>query len=158
MTPSTRSSRAERAAAPEIGVPRRVWRAASVLALVGAAISGYLSLKTFQGAPPVCLAGECAEVAASPYALFLGIPMSAWGLCLYLAVAVIGVIAGWGRWEPEWVPVAFLGTAAFGLTFSVYLVWIQVAVIDAICSWCMASDALWVALFALAVFAVRRGG
>lgn len=156
VTPSTRSNLAESVAASEPGVPRWVWGAAVAVAFVGIAISGYLSLKAFQGAPPVCLAGDCAEVAASPYARFLGVPMSALGLALYLAVAALGAIAGWGRSVPAWLPVAFLGLVAFGLTFSLYLVWIQIAVIDAVCSWCLVSDGLWLVLLVLAVLAVRR--
>lgn len=158
VTPSTRSNRAEPVPASAPGVPRWVWRTAAAVAVAGIAISGYLSLKAFQGAPPVCLAGDCAEVAASPYARFLGVPMSAWGLVLYVAVAAVGATAGWGRSAPEWLPVAFLGLVAFGLTFSLYLVWIQVAVIDAVCSWCLASDGLWVVLLVLALLAVRRAG
>jgi uncharacterized membrane protein len=81
--------------------------------------------------------------------------MSAWGFAIYAAVALVSAAAGWSRSVPAWLPVAMLALVSFGRTVSLYLVWIQVAVIQAVCSWCLASDGLWVALFVLAVLAAR---
>jgi hypothetical protein len=44
---------------------------------------------------------------------------------------------------------------AAGLVFAVYLVVLQLAVIDAVCEWCVANDALLVALALLAAFRAR---
>jgi uncharacterized membrane protein len=126
------------------------------VAAAGAGISGYLTVTALQGAPPVCLAGDCAAVAASPYARFFGVPTATWGLGAYGLMAVLAGVAAWGRRVPAWLPVAALGLAAFAVTFSLYLLWIQVAVLRAVCSWCAASDALWVLLLALAAAAALR--
>ncbi|MCL6554494.1 MAG: vitamin K epoxide reductase family protein [Firmicutes bacterium] len=120
------------------------------MALVGAGLSGYLTATTLAGAAPVCLAGDCATVAASPYARFLGVPTALWGLAAYLAVGGVAAAVAWGRTVPAWLPLLALGLAVFGVIFSLYLLWVQLAVLRAVCSWCAASDALWAILLVLA--------
>ena len=65
------------------------------------------------------------------------------GLAAYVAVFATALSAR--------VEAAAIGTAIAlaGLVFGVYLIVIQVAVIDAICQWCLASDAI-LALLAVA--------
>jgi uncharacterized membrane protein len=134
-----------------------VWPAAVIVAAAGAGISGYLTLTALQGAPPVCLAGDCAAVAASPYARFFGVPTATWGLGACLLMAALASVAAWGRRVPSWLPLAALGLAAFAVTFSLYLLWVQVAVLRAVCSWCAASDVLWVVLLGLTAAPALRG-
>jgi uncharacterized membrane protein len=45
--------------------------------------------------------------------------------------------------------------ALTGVAFSAYLLYVMLAVIDAVCQWCLASDALMVALAALALLRLR---
>jgi uncharacterized membrane protein len=127
----------------------RLWRWAAGLALAGVAVSGYLALTGLQGAPLVCLAGDCAAVAASPYARFLGAPTAAWGLGLFLVVGALAVLAARGRALRFDAPLVFFGLAVFAVAFSAYLFWVQAAVLRAVCSWCVASDLIWVALAAV---------
>jgi uncharacterized membrane protein len=124
----------------------RLWSWAAGLALAGAAVSGYLTITGLQGAPPVCLAGDCAAVAASPYARFLGVPTAAWGLGLFFVAAALAALVAHGRVMRFDAPLAFFGLTVFAVAFSAYLFWVQAAVLRAVCSWCVASDLLWVAL------------
>lgn len=131
------------------------WGVASALALAGVGISGYLTVSAYQALPPVCLVGACAEVASSPYARFLGVPTAAWGLVLYLVVAPL-FLAGWRGVPTAWIAATLFGLCLFGATFSLYLVWLQVAVLRAVCALCAASALLWVTLFPIAWVLVRR--
>ena len=56
------------------------------------------------------------------------------------------------------VEAAAIGAAIVlgGLVFGIYLIYIQVAVIDAICQWCIASDAILAVLAVLAAERLRR--
>ncbi len=136
--------------------PRTPWRVAAVLTAAGIAVSGYLLYSSLRGASPVCLVGtSCGEVASSPYARFLGIPTAAWGLALYLTTGGVAATGGWRRRVPPWLPLGLFGLAVFGATFSAYLVWLQLAVIHALCAWCALSAALWVFLLAIAVWIAR---
>jgi uncharacterized membrane protein len=135
---------------------RLTWAIVAALAVVGLLDSGYLLFETVRGSPPVCLVGSCAEVAASLYSRFLGLPMSAWGVAMYLTVAAAAVAGIRLRTLPAWLPVAFVGLAVFGVTFSGYLVWLQLVVIRAVCSWCALSATVWLSLLAVGLWIVRR--
>jgi uncharacterized membrane protein len=106
------------------------------LAMAGAVISGYLTYVHAAGQPVVCGGhGSCATVQSSEYASIAGVPVALAGLVLYLTVAALALVMP-GR------PMALL--AVFGLSlggalYSAYLTWVEVAVLDAVCYWCVAS-------------------
>ena len=109
--------------------------ATGAVALAGIAVSGYLTWAHFADESLVCVAGGgCETVQESEYAEVAGIPVALLGLVAYSAVA--GLIA----WD---APNARLGAATIslvGLVFSMYLLVLQLFVIDAICVWCLAND------------------
>jgi uncharacterized membrane protein len=113
------------------------------LALAGAAVAAYLVYARYTGTQLACTTGGCETVQHSKYAKAGGIPVAVLGLAAYLAVFVTTLSAR--------VEAAATGAAIVlaGLAFGVYLIVIQVAVIDAICQWCLASDAI-LALLAVA--------
>ena len=114
------------------------------LALAGAAVAAYLVYARYTGTQLACTTGGCETVQHSKYAKAGGIPVAVLGLAAYLAVLVTTLSAR--------VEAAALGAAIVlaGLAFGVYLIVIQVVVIDAICQWCLASDAI-LALLAVTV-------
>lgn len=111
--------------------------AAGCVALAGMAVAGYLTWVHYDEAALVCVAGGgCETVQQSSYAELAGIPVALLGL---LGYAVILALVLWDT------PTARLGAAALavvGLAFSVYLVVLQLFVIDAVCVWCLANDVL----------------
>jgi uncharacterized membrane protein len=117
------------------------------LALAGAGIAAYLVYVRYAGIHITCGTGGCETVQHSKYARAAGIPVAVLGLAAYVAVFATALSAR--------VEAAALGAAVAlaGLAFGVYLIVIQVAVIDAICEWCLASDAV---LALLAVAAAER--
>lgn len=119
------------------------------LALAGAAIAGYLTITWAAGVAPVCTTGGCAKVQASEYATLLGIPVAALGLGAYLAILATAFRAGPG---PAAIGAAI---AVAGLAFSAYLLWVQAAVIEAFCQWCLASDGVMLLLAVAAVLRLR---
>ena len=115
----------------------------AALALAGAAVAGYLVYARYTGTRLACTTGGCETVQHSRYAKAAGIPVAVLGLGAYLAVFATALSA---RLEAAAIGAAIvLG----GLAFGVYLIVIQVAVIDAICQWCLVSDGI-LAVLALA--------
>ena len=114
----------------------RLRAAIAGLALAGAAVSGYLVYARYTHTQLACTTGGCETVQHSKYAKAAGVPVAVLGLIAYLAVLSTTFSA---RLEA-----AALGAAVVlgGLAFGVYLIVIQVAVIDAICQWCLASDGI----------------
>jgi uncharacterized membrane protein len=123
---------------------RRLRIAAALTAAAGVVVAGYLTWVHFDDAALVCVAGGgCETVQQSAYAEIAGIPVAALGLGAY--VLVLGLIA----WD---TPAARLGAATValvGLLFSMYLLALQLFVIDAVCVWCMANDVVIAPLLAV---------
>ena len=109
-------------------------RASIAVGLAGLVIAGYLTAVHYAGGEPVCaIAHGCATVQKSRYAELAGVPVALLGLLGYLAI--LAALARDG--ERGRTAVAFLSLAGFG--FSAWLTYVEVARLDAICVWCVAS-------------------
>jgi len=118
--------------------------AAATVALAGVVVAGYLTWVHFDAAALVCVAGGgCETVQKSAYAEIAGVPVAMLGVGAY--AIVLGLI-GWDT------PKAQLGAAVIalvGLLFSMYLLVLQLFVIDAVCVWCLANDVVIAPLLAV---------
>ena len=121
--------------------------AIALLALAGVAVTAYLVDARYSGTRLACTTGGCETVQQSRYAKLAGIPVAVLGLGAYVSVFLSAL-------SPR-VEAAAIGAAIAlaGLAFAVDLVVVQVAVIDAICQWCLASDGI---LFLLALACAER--
>ena len=139
----------------KIGTLGAATAAAAVLCIVGAAVSGYLLLSDFVfGGTELCLTGRgCDAVRESRYSSIGGVPVSLLGLAGYGAAAA-AALAPLGR-RMKWRALFWFGAAAVG--FSAYLTYLELFIIDALCSWCLVSAAIAAALFSLAAARAVRG-
>jgi uncharacterized membrane protein len=127
-------------------------RATAALALVGIGIAGYLTWVHYAGLDPVCVGGGggCERVQSSRWAELAGVPVAVLGLGGY--VAILGSLA-----LPEDLGAqvaAFLSLVGFG--FSAWLTYVEIAKIDAICQWCVASAVIMTALALVSAARVLR--
>jgi uncharacterized membrane protein len=124
------------------------------LAAIGLAISLYLSANEIAGTAPVCMAGGgCETVAASQYSHWFGIPVAFFGV-LFSGVLVARVVAWWRTGDGRLL-LAVYAQGLIGVVLELYLVYLELFVISAICEWCMAYGAT-VALGWLSVVVVQR--
>ncbi len=113
-----------------------------VLGLIGLGVALYLVYVETTPAQAICgPLGDCNAVQDSPYALIFGwLPVGIAGALGYLAI--LGAWF-WGRRSGTglgaYVPVALLGMSAFGTLYSVYLTYLEIFVIHAVCMWCITS-------------------
>jgi uncharacterized membrane protein len=133
-----------------------------LLSLLGMADSGYLFWKhrrstlltTGTGGSNFCQAGGCDLVSQGKYAEVKGIPVAAFGIAGYLALLALSVMAAaLGGRSLMW---GIVGISGIGVVVSAFLVYLQVAVIGAICSWCVLSAFTMTSIFILSVLLVRR--
>ena len=124
--------------------------AIAALALAGAAVAAYLVYARYTNTLLACTTGGCETVQHSKYAKAAGIPVAVLGLVAYLALFATALSAR--------IEAAAAGAALVlgGIAFGVYLIVIQVVVIDAICQWCLASDAILALLAVLCAERLRR--
>ena len=126
-------------------------RVIAVLAVVGLGIAGYLTYVHYAGIHVLCAAGGgCETVQTSSYSKLAGVPVPVLGLIGYAGILVALFVPGdSGR-------LATAGLALVGFGFSVYLTYLEVFVIKAICQWCVGSAVLMTAIAVLAVIRVLR--
>jgi uncharacterized membrane protein len=133
-------------------------QAIAVLALAGLGIALYLWLHKIGVIGDLrCGTGECEYVQASPYGALLGVPVAFYGVVGYaamLAVALTGLQPAYlGR---RWPTRLLAGLAVGGFLFTLYLTYVEVFVLHAICRWCVGSAVVITAITIVAVCAVRR--
>jgi uncharacterized membrane protein len=96
----------------------------------------------------VCGVGDCSLVQTSAYATLAGIPIAVLGLAMYATILglslVRSVIARW--YEP--VTAILFSLSLAGLLYAIYLTYVEIWVIDAICQWCVLSALITAAIFA----------
>lgn len=110
------------------------------LASAGLLVAGYLTYARYAGASITCTTGGCETVQESSYATVAGVPVPVLGLLGYATVLATAFLVS----DAARSAGAALALGAFA--FSAYLVILQLAVIDAVCDWCLVSDAIVTAL------------
>jgi Predicted membrane protein len=131
---------------------------AALVALAGVFVALYLTLyKLGYIGTLVCSVGSCETVQTSKWATFLGFPVGAWGVGYYIAVFVIstaGLSAALS--ENSTVSRVLVGMTGFGMLFSIWLTYLELFVIHAICQWCVLSAILATSLFVISVLDLRE--
>lgn len=119
--------------------------AATFVAAFGIGVATYIAIADAGGGAPVCLAGGtgCKTVANSSYSHLLGINVAIFGIVGYVLLLITALLRGDGA------RMAGFLIALGGFGFSVYLTYLELFVIDAICQWCVASAVLMTVLFGL---------
>jgi uncharacterized membrane protein len=108
--------------------------ASAVLAVIGLGIAVYLTIVHYTGSSPVCaISHGCETVQTSRYAELAGIPVAVLGLLGYAGILVTLLRDD----ETARTATALLSLIGFG--FSAWLTYTEIALIDAICIWCVAS-------------------
>lgn len=119
----------------------------AAVALAGIALAAYLTYVHYQPTALVCsVGGGCETVQESKYAVIAGIPVAALGLAAWIAALVLVI------WDSELARILVIALAVVALAFALYLVVLQLFVIDAICTWCMLNDLVLTPAFALLAF------
>ena len=113
-----------------------------VLSIIGLGASIYLTYVEFTHARALCgPVGDCNAVQSSPYAKLFGVvPIGLVGAIGYITILFAWV---WRRIRTDSLAriagLAMFGMALFGTLFSIYLTYLELFVIHAVCIWCLSS-------------------
>jgi uncharacterized membrane protein len=135
-------------------------QAITVLALAGIFVALYLTLfKLGVIGELSCSVGECETVNTSRWAVFLGLPVAAWGLGAYLTLFVLSLVGSTERFEDSrGIALAVAALSGSGVLFSGWLTYLELFVIHAICIWCVTSAVIIALIFFAAVIDLRAAG
>jgi uncharacterized membrane protein len=120
-------------------------RIIAFVAAVGIGVATYITIADSGGGAPTCLAGGggCETVANSSYSHIAGVNIAVFGIVGYVLVLLsaffVSDLARFGGFA----------VALGGFGFSVYLTYLEIWKIEAICQWCVGSAVLMTILFAL---------
>lgn len=125
----------------------------AALSLAGVFLALYLTLyKLGYIGTLACGTGECETVQTSRWATFLRLPVALWGVGFYLAmfaVAVAGTVGALAASRA--ISASLVALSGWGVLFSAWLTWLEIAKIHAICRFCVVSATLVVVLFGLSI-------
>lgn len=129
-----------------------------ILSVIGMLISAYLTWVHWGGSKALCTGiGDCETVNNSAYAVVSGIPVALLGFGMYLALFGLSVYGR--RAGPSMVStlaLATFGISLAGVLYSAYLTYIELAVIHAVCPWCVTSAVLITLIFGVSLRDVMR--
>ncbi len=130
----------------------------AALALAGIFISIYLTLYKLGVIGELsCSIGSCETVNTSRWSILLGLPIAAWGLFFYIDVFVLALLGTMPQFETEpWVSIVLVAEAAIGVLFSGWLTYLELAVIHAICVWCVTSAVIVLTIFLVSAADLRE--
>lgn len=134
----------------------RAWKkwGIPVLALIGLAISVYLSYVEIMMIQPFCgPVGDCGAVQQSEYARLFGvIPVGLAGVAGNLLIMAAWGIREYGNLNlAKWGAKGLAGLTTIGVLFSIYLTFLEPFVIGATCMWCLTSAIVMTGMFWLSV-------
>ena len=130
----------------------------ATLALAGIFISLYLTLYKIGVIGELsCSIGSCETVNTSKWSRFLGLPVAAWGLLFYLDLFAIALIGTFPRFENERViSIVLVAETVVGVLFSAWLTYLELAVIHAICIWCVTSAVIVTVILLVSIADLRE--
>jgi len=131
---------------------------AALLSLAGLFISAYLYLyKIGKIGSLACGTGGCETVQLSPWSRIAGVDVALIGVLGYAGLLVLTLAALQpGLAGRHWPATLLAGLAGVGVLFTVYLTYLELFVIHAICRWCVASGFVILAILIVALLDLRR--
>ncbi len=127
----------------------------TVLATIGLGLGIYLTIAHYT--TPVVLACpetgivNCAKVTTSSYATLLGIPLAVLGLLYFVTMLPLQLPAAW-RSQNSWVRGGRLIMSVSGVMMIMWLIYVELFKLNAICLYCTGVHIVTLLLFILTVF------
>jgi uncharacterized membrane protein len=134
-----------------------LYRASIALAIVGLAVSVYMTIYKYSGNDGMCLgSGDCSTVNASRFSEINGIPVAVFGVVGFAAILIVHFYEDRAAFLRKNGALTIFGMSLAGFAFTMYLVYLELYVIQAICPFCVASQVSMTLIFILAVVRLIR--
>ncbi len=133
------------------------YRISIALALLGLAVSIYMTIYKLTDNQSMCIGnGGCSKVNSSPYAEVYGIPVAVFGVGGYGVIAALLFMENRNKFLKENGTMIVFGLALIGFLFTLYLIYVEIALIHALCPFCLTSQATMTVLFILSIIRLAR--
>jgi uncharacterized membrane protein len=131
---------------------------AIITALIGLAVSAYLAEAKLANKDVLCFEGmgDCNIVNTSAYSMWRGIPVAVLGVIGYVVILAIIIIMTKQKDQSSIIILAFFGVTTFGTLYSLYLTYVELFIIHAVCPWCLTSAIAMFVLFIISILILGR--
>lgn len=136
---------------------KRLSQLAIALAIIGLLVAIYMSIYKLTSNDSMCIgSGDCKTVNASRYAEVSGIPVAFLGVAGYAAILAVLLLERRIPFLEENGTLVFFGLSLTGFLFTLYLIFVEVALIKAYCPFCITSQTAMTLIFILSVIRLVR--
>ena len=136
---------------------KRLSQLAIILTAIGLLVSVYMTIYKITSNDSMCIGSQdCSVVNASRYSEIYGIPVAVLGVVGYTAILGVLLLERNHGFFKQNGSMLFFGLSLTGFLFTLYLIFLEVALIKAYCPFCIASQAAMTLIFILSVVRLVR--
>ena len=118
-----------------------LYRASVALVVLGLLVSIYMTIYKITSNDAMCIgSGDCHTVNASKYSEVNGIPVAVFGMIGYAAILATLYFENRNRFFKQNATLMIFGMALTGFIFTVWLIYVEVALLKALCPFCLTSQ------------------
>jgi len=133
------------------------YRASVALAVVGLLVSIYMTIYKITGNDGMCLgSGDCSTVNASRFSEVNGIPVSVIGVLGYVAILAVHFYENRNSFIRQNATLLVFGMALAGFIFTLWLIYVELTLLKALCPFCVTSQVTMTIIFVIAVIRLIR--
>lgn len=134
-----------------------IHRVLIALLVVGLSVSIYMTIFKITGNEGMCLgSGDCSTVNASRFSEVNGIPVAVIGIGGYLAILGIVLLENRNSFLRQNGTLMVFGLSLGGFLFTLWLVYVELVLLKAICPFCVTSQVAMTLIFIVAVIRLIR--
>jgi uncharacterized membrane protein len=140
---------------------KRLSRLSIALTVIGLLVAAYMTVYAITSNDNMCIGSQdCSVVNASKYSKIniagFEIPVAVLGVVGYAAILGVLLLEGKLGFLQDNGSLIFFGLSLMGFLFTLYLIYVEIALIRAYCPFCIASQAAMTFIFILSVIRVVR--
>jgi uncharacterized membrane protein len=130
-----------------------------ILVVIGIIVSSYLSYSHLSNTSVVCVEGsefDCGLVQSSVYSKLFGVPIAYLGLLTYLMLGALLLLEDRSELIAEYGTIMIFGITLFAFLYSIWLVYVQVFILQALCQWCLTHEVVMTILFVVSSIRLKH--
>src|ERR1044071_81402 len=136
---------------------KRLSQLALILTILGLLVSIYMTIFKITNNAKMCIGSHgCSVVNSSRYAEVNGIPVAVLGVVDYAAILAVLFLERRPGFFQQNGTLLFFGLSLTGFLFTLYLIFVEVALIKAYCPFCITSQTAMTLIFIISVIQLVR--
>lgn len=145
---------------PRIGFSLNLRSFALLSVLFGLGVSGYLSYVKLTNVSMECVRDatfDCGTVQNSAYGELFGVPIAVYGFLMYVVVAALLLLENTTPFLQTNARALTFVVVLFAWVFSMWLVYVQFFILEALCPWCLSHEANMTILLPIVTLRLLQG-